>query len=171
MNLSELPSGVFVGSLLELSEESIIKRVGELVSNSVERDLFWSINGIGSPDLTVVYVPAGCKVENPICLRYISVEGGSQGSNKLPISNPRVLVMVEKGGEIGIVEEFMGKDEKQSYWANSVLEVVVGEGGTVRHSYIQNQSLNAAHIKWTSVRQVNSRSCFSFLLDYCCFQM
>ncbi|KAB1215887.1 Protein ABCI7, chloroplastic [Morella rubra] len=156
VNLSELPSGVFVGSLLELSEESIIKRVGELVSNSVERDLFWSINGIGSPDLTVVYVPAGCKVENPICLRYISVAGGSQGSNKLPISNPRVLVMVEKGGEIGIVEEFMGKDEKQSYWANSVLEVVVGEGGTVRHSYIQNQSLNAAHIKWTSVRQESS---------------
>ncbi|XP_040987362.1 protein ABCI7, chloroplastic [Juglans microcarpa x Juglans regia] len=152
-NLSELPSGIFVGSLLELSEESITKRVCEFLTNSVCGDLFWSINGIGAPDLTVVYVPAGCKVENPIFFRYISVEGGDEGSNALPISNPRVFVMVERGGEIDIIEEFLGKDEKKSYWANSVLEVVVGEGGKVRHSYIQNQSLNAAHIKWTSVQQ------------------
>jgi len=107
----------------------------------------------------VVYVPAGCKVENPVCLRYISIEGSDDGSNELPISNPRVFVLVERGGEIVIVEEFQGKDEKKSYWTNSVLEVVVEQGGKVRHSYIQNQSLNAAHIKWTSVQQVNSCSC------------
>ncbi|XP_059440760.1 protein ABCI7, chloroplastic [Corylus avellana] len=152
-NLSELPSGVFVGSLLELSDERIIKRVCEFVCNSAGGDLFWSINGIGAPDLTVVYVPAGCKVETPVCLRYISVEGSDEGSNELPVSNPRVFVLVEKGGEILIVEEFQGKDEKKSYWTNSVLEVVVEQGGKVRHSYIQNQSLNAAHIKWTSVQQ------------------
>lgn len=130
-----------------------MKRVCELLSNSFCGDLFWSINGIGAPDVTVVYVPEGCKVENPICLRYISVEGRDKGSNELPVSNPRVFVLVERGGEIGIVEEFFGKDGKKSYWANSVLEVVVGEGGKVRHSYIQRQSLNAAHIKWTSVQQ------------------
>lgn len=156
--MSELPSGVFVGSLLELSDERIIKRVCEFVCNSAGGDLFWSINGIGAPDLTVVYVPAGCKVETPVCLRYISVEGSDEGSNELPVSNPRVFVLVEKGGEILIVEEFQGKDEKKSYWTNSVLEVVVEQGGKVRHSYIQNQSLNAAHIKWTSVQQVNSCS-------------
>lgn len=153
MNLSELPSGVFVGSLSELSQESIFKRVCELICGLDEGDLFWSINGIGAPDVTVVYVPAGCKVENPICLRYVSVESGDEGSKKLPVSNPRVFVLVESGGEVGIVEEFRGNDEKKSYWTNSVLEVVVEEGGKVRHSYIQNQSINAAHIKWTSVRQ------------------
>ena len=135
---------------------SIMKRVREFASNSDCGDLFWSINGIGAPDLTVVYVPAGCKVENPVCLRYISVEGRDEGSNELPVSNPRVLVLVERGGEIGIIEEFLGKDGQNRYWANSVLEVMVGEGGKVRHSYIQRQSLNAAHIKWTSVTQVSS---------------
>ncbi|KAM5548527.1 hypothetical protein ABKV19_000104 [Rosa sericea] len=68
----------------------------------------------------------------------------------------RVLVLVEKGGEIGVIEEFLGGDGDKSYWVNSVLEVVVGEGGKVRHSYVQNQSVNAAHIKWTSVHQVIS---------------
>ncbi|XP_015880100.3 protein ABCI7, chloroplastic [Ziziphus jujuba] len=152
-DLSGLPNEVFVGNLLDISSESILKRVSEFVSKGSEGDLFWSINGIGAPDLTVVYVPAGCIVENPIHLRYFSIEGGEEGSSKLPISNPRVFVFVEKGGEIGIIEEFLGGDGNKSYWANAVLEVVVEEGGKVRHSYIQKQSFSAAHIKWTSVRQ------------------
>lgn len=152
IELPKFPDGVFVGSLLSLNSEAIMKRVSEFVS-SFEGDLFWSLNGVGAPDLVVVYVPDGCRVESPLHLRYCSVEGADSGSKMLPISNPRVLVVVEKGGEIGIVEEYVGGDGEKCYWANSVTEVVVGEGAKVSHSYIQSQSLNAAHIKWTSVRQ------------------
>ncbi|EXB99768.1 Protein ABCI7 [Morus notabilis] len=153
-NLSDFPDGVFVGGLVDLSSESgVAKRVVEFLCGDEEKDLFWSINGIGAPDLTVVYVPSGCRVERPIHLRYLSVEGGEKGSDKMPISNPRVFVLVEEGGEVGIIEEFLDGDENKCYWANAVLDVVVREGGKVRHSYVQRQSLNAAHIKWTSVRQ------------------
>lgn len=81
------------------------------------------------------------------------MRGSEFGSNKLPVSNPRVLVLVEKGGEVGIVEEFVGEDRDKCYWTNSVLEVIIGEGATVSHSYVQTQSLGAAHVKWTSIRQ------------------
>ncbi|KDO42223.1 hypothetical protein CISIN_1g011429mg [Citrus sinensis] len=101
LNLSNLPDGVYVGSLLGVSD-GIMKRVSDFISEFQCGDLFWSINGMGAPDLGVIYVPA---------------EGND------------------------------------CYWANSVLEVVIGKGGKVRHSYLQNQSLNAAHIKWTAVRQ------------------
>ncbi|KAH9769665.1 protein ABCI7 [Citrus sinensis] len=153
LNLSNLPDGVYVGSLLGVSD-GIMKRVSDFISEFQCGDLFWSINGMGAPDLGVIYVPAGCKVENPIYLKYLSVEGGNVDSKKLPISNPRVVLLVEEGGEVGIIEEFVGKEGNDCYWANSVLEVVIGKGGKVRHSYLQNQSLNAAHIKWTAVRQV-----------------
>ncbi|KAH9769664.1 protein ABCI7 [Citrus sinensis] len=152
LNLSNLPDGVYVGSLLGVSD-GIMKRVSDFISEFQCGDLFWSINGMGAPDLGVIYVPAGCKVENPIYLKYLSVEGGNVDSKKLPISNPRVVLLVEEGGEVGIIEEFVGKEGNDCYWANSVLEVVIGKGGKVRHSYLQNQSLNAAHIKWTAVRQ------------------
>ncbi|XP_028105313.1 protein ABCI7, chloroplastic-like [Camellia sinensis] len=155
--LQNLPNGVFVGSLSSLNSEAIMKRVSEFES-SFEGDLFWSLNGVGAPDLIVVYVPEECRVESPLHLRYYSIEGGDSGSKKLPISNPRVLVLVEKGGEIGIVEEYVGGDGEKCYWANSVTEVVIGEGGKVSHSYIQSQSLNAAHFKWTSVRQESASS-------------
>lgn len=152
LNLSNLPDGVYVGSLLGVSD-GIMKRVSEFIGEFQWGDLFWSINGMGAPDLGVIYVPAGCKVENPIYLKYLSVEGGNVDSKTLPMSNPRVVVVVEEGGEVGIIEEFVGKEGNDCYWANSVLEVVIGKGGKVRHSYFQNQSLNAVHIKWTAVRQ------------------
>lgn len=155
-NLSNLPDGVYVGSLLGLSDNSILKRVCEFIGEFQWGDLFWSINGMGAPDLGVIYVPAGCRVENPIHLRYFSAEGGNEGSKNLPLSNPRVFVLVEEGGEVGVVEEFVGNEGNESYWTNSVLEVVIGQGGIVRHSYVQRQSFASAHIKWTSVKQVNS---------------
>ncbi|MBA0702437.1 hypothetical protein Goari_026907 [Gossypium aridum] len=104
---SKLPDGVYVGSLSQLSSEGILKRVCELLGDFEWGDLFWSVNGLGAPDLMVVYVPEGCRVENPIYLKYIAVEGADRGSKKMPLSNPRVFVLVEKGGEVGIVEEFV----------------------------------------------------------------
>ncbi|PNX92397.1 protein ABCl7chloroplastic-like [Trifolium pratense] len=153
----EFPDGVYVGSLLNLSGK-VAERVLELVSGLDGGDLFWSINGMAAPDLMVVYVPEGVRVENPVHLGYLSLLGSKDGSKDLYISNPRVLVVVEKGGEVDIVEEFSNDEENENefYWSNAVLEVVIGEGGKVRHSYIQTQSLLAAHIKWTSVRQESS---------------
>ncbi|KAL7609242.1 protein ABCI7, chloroplastic [Lactuca sativa] len=154
--LSGLPDGVFVGSLSSLSSNEITNRVLEFLPSSEPGDLFWSLNGVGSPDLVVVYVQEGCKVEGPLHLRYISNEGSDKESKKLPVSNPRVLVVVEKGGEIGILEEYIGGDGDLSYWTNSVMEIAIGEEAKVSHSYIQTQSLNSAHIKWTSIRQEKS---------------
>lgn len=152
--LSVLPDGAFVGCLSSITSEATIKRVSEYISNSQGGDLFWSINGMGAPDMLVVYVPEGCKVESPLHLKYFSLKGSEKDSKVLPISNPRVLVLVEKGGELGIVEEYTSLDgSDKCYWANSVMEVVIGDGAKVSHSYIQTQSFGSAHIKWTSVRQ------------------
>lgn len=152
VSLSELPEGVYVGSLFSISSEPLLERISQFVSSS-RGDLFWSLNGVGTPDWIVVYVPEGCKVEKPLHLRYFSIEGSEKDSKTLPISNPRVLVVVERGGEIGIVEEYMGEDGDKCYWTNSVIEVIIGEEGKVKHSYIQTQSMSSAHIKWTSVKQ------------------
>ncbi|KAG2270763.1 hypothetical protein Bca52824_065318 [Brassica carinata] len=128
---SDLPDGVYFGSFSGLPDE-LVNRVSEFIGDFDSGDLFWSINGMGAPDLTVIYVPAGCKVENSIHLRYFS----------------------EEGGEVGVVEEFVSKDEQGFYWTNPVLEVVVLKNAKVKHSYLQKESTAAAHIKWTFVRQV-----------------
>lgn len=158
-NFSDLSEGVYVGTLsgLALNSGVVAERVSELVCGLDGGDLFWSINGMGAPDLTVVYVPEGCRLQSPIHLVYFSLQGSGEVLNALRLSNPRVLVVVEKGGEVDIIEEFSGEgngNENECYWTNAAFEAVIGEGGKVRHSYIQTQSPTAAHIKWTSVRQV-----------------
>ena len=140
------------------------ERVGEFLRGGSDKDLFWSINGVGAPELGVVYVPAGCKVGSPVGLRCFAAEGGDAGEERMPVSNPRVVVVVEDGGELEIVEEFWGSGGDRCYWANAVLDVVVGERAKLRHCYVQRQSLNAAHIKWTSVRQVSPVLCYSILV-------
>ncbi|GAB2229190.1 hypothetical protein Droror1_Dr00023326 [Drosera rotundifolia] len=156
-NLSALPDGVFVGSLSNLSSEVIMRKILEVVSN-FDGDLFSLLNGVGAPDFILVYVPEGCRLDSSLYLRHHPSNVMESESNNLPMSNPRVLVFVEKGGEIGIVEEYSSGDKSKCYWTNSVLEVVVGEAAKVNHSYIQTQSTTATHIKWTSVRQESGSS-------------
>ncbi|KAJ4959833.1 hypothetical protein NE237_019743 [Protea cynaroides] len=155
--LSELPDGVYVGSISNISSETIMESVLEFVSGFHVGDLFWTLNGIGAPDVTVVFVPAGCRVENPLHLMFYS-RGSDSESNQLLFSNPRILVLVEKGGELGIIEEYSSADGDKRYWANPVIEFVVGEGAKVHHSYIQKQAAAAAHIKSTFVRQESNSS-------------
>ncbi|KAI3927388.1 hypothetical protein MKX01_027619 [Papaver californicum] len=154
--LDELPDNVYVGSVLGINSDEIREKVMKFVSNFEDRDLFWSLNGIGAPDVTIVYVPSDCFVEKPLRFRFYSHETSEIGSSNLPMSNPRVLVLVEKGGEVGIVEEYVGGAEDKCYWVNSVMEVLIGEGGKVSHTYVQQQAPSAAHFKWTSVRQESS---------------
>ncbi|GAB4850599.1 hypothetical protein Ancab_029908 [Ancistrocladus abbreviatus] len=150
--LSALPDGVFVGSLSNLSSVVAMKRISEFVSN-FEGDLFWSLNGVGAPDMVVVYVPEGCRIDSPLYLQHCSIKGSKSESNELLMSNPRVLLIVEKGGEVNIIEEYLGGQWGKCYWTNSVLEAVIGEGATLNHSYIQSQSLASAHMKWTCITQ------------------
>ncbi|CAD5185362.1 unnamed protein product [Musa acuminata subsp. malaccensis] len=158
--LSALPSGVFAGSVSALPPGPTVDRVlTALAQGFGDGDLFWDLNGVGAPDMAVIFVPAGVRVvDEPVHVQICYSEGGEVGSERLPVSSPRVLVVVEKGAEVSFVEEHMGigGSEERCYWANSVMEILIGEGGKVVHSYVQRQSVNAAHIKWTFARQETS---------------
>ncbi|XP_078427420.1 non-intrinsic ABC protein 6 [Wolffia australiana] len=157
--LASLPAGVFAGGLSDFPPGPALDKITEILSKEKGfhgGDLFWDINGAGAPDISIVYVPEGARlVEEPLFLRFFSLEGGNAGSNALFVSNPRTLVVVEKGAELAIVEEHLGGGESKSksYWSNSVVEISLAEGARLSHSYLQQQSPNAAHIKWTLVKQ------------------
>ncbi|KAG9445237.1 hypothetical protein H6P81_016577 [Aristolochia fimbriata] len=151
-DLSGLPSDVFVGSV-SAAPESVLRVISDSVANFSQGDLFWDLNGMGALDIAVIHVPAGTRIEKPLYLRLFSSQGVGDGLNTLPVSNPRCIVVVEKGAYIEIIEEYFGGEEGESYWTNSVMEVAIADGGRVRHSYLQMHGKNAAHIKWTLVRQ------------------
>nr|KYP67053.1 hypothetical protein KK1_013373 [Cajanus cajan] len=151
-----LPPAVYAGALSALSSPSLLQRVSQLLSQFHHHDIFWSINGIAAPDLTLIYVPENCHVDNPIHLHYTPPHATTPTPNTMHLSNPRVLVIVEKGAHVQITEEFSNENQNHPYWTNAAFEAVIGEAANLTHSYIQTQSFRAAHIKWTSVRQESS---------------
>lgn len=100
----------------------------------------------------VIYAPAGVKVADTIHLMFSY--SGSGKEDEMGMSNPRVLVVVEEGAEVSLVEEHFGFHGAGCYWANPVMEILIGERGKVSHSYVQRQPRDAAHIKWTLTQQV-----------------
>lgn len=107
---------------------------------------------MGAADVAVIYAPAGVKLADPVHVMFCY--SGSGKEEEMAMSNPRVLVVAEEGAEVSVVEEHFGFDAAGCYWANPVMEIVIGERGKVSHSYVQRQPLDAAHIKWTFARQV-----------------
>ncbi|RDX82536.1 Protein ABCI7, chloroplastic, partial [Mucuna pruriens] len=157
---SDLPNGVYFGSLSALSSTPLLHTVSQSLSAFHRGDLFLSINGIGAPDLTLVYVPEGCHVDTPIHLGYAPLQGTTTTTtDTMHLSNPRVLVVLDKGARLNIIEEFSapeGNHHNDPYWSNAAFEALIGEGANLTHSYIQSQSFRSAHIKWTSIRQESS---------------
>ncbi|QCD91460.1 Fe-S cluster assembly protein SufD [Vigna unguiculata] len=157
---SHLPPAVYVGPLSALSSSPLLHKVSQFLPHTFpDADLFWSINGIAAPDLTLVYVPENCHLQDPIHFHYTPPQPPTpHPSDTMYLSNPRVLVVLEKGARAHITEDFSSApgNDNDRYWSNAAFEAVIGEGAKLSHSYIQTQSLRAAHIKWTSVRQESS---------------
>ncbi|XP_014519325.1 protein ABCI7, chloroplastic [Vigna radiata var. radiata] len=154
---SHLPPAVYVGPLSALSSSSLLHTVSQYLPHTFPgADLFWSINGIAAPDLTLVYVPENCHLEDPIHFQYTPPQPPTiHPSDTMYLSNPRVLVVLEKGARAHITEDFSAEqgNDNDRYWSNAAFEAVIGEDAKLSHSYIQTQSFRAAHTKWTSVRQ------------------
>ncbi|KAL2622151.1 hypothetical protein R1flu_002356 [Riccia fluitans] len=167
--VDNLPEGVIVGSISSIPQEAVRKFVLPRLSGVAERsqrDVFACLNGVGARDLVVVIVPAGVKVTKPLYVLYYSSSQGSPSSSSsvassenssYALSNPRLLVTVGKDSELDFVEDFSGAPESL-YWSNSVCEIEIHERGRVGHSYVQEQSRHAVHIRQTYVSQVEASS-------------
>jgi Fe-S cluster assembly protein SufD len=151
-----LPPGAFIGSIKDVPPQGpISEKISCAIASSsefLEKDIFWDFNNVGAADMVVIYAPAGVKLADTVHLMFSYSGSGKEG--EMGMSNPRVLVVVEEGADVSIVEEHFSFDGASCYWANPVMEILIGEMGKVSHSYVQRQPMDAAHIKWTFVQQV-----------------
>lgn len=76
----------------------------------------------------------------------------------------RNQIVIEANAEIDVVELFVG-EEGQSYWSNSVTEIILQEGAKVSYAKLQLQSMLAYHTGSTSVRGAKDSEFHGFLLS------
>jgi Fe-S cluster assembly protein SufD len=124
-----LPLAEAVGS----HEELIRERLGSLVPSE---DPFVARNEAGWRDGVLVHVPRGVQVSEPIRIEVPLEQSGSA-------LGWRTLVVLEEGAEAEVWEHWSSPDDDVDALLNSVVELSVGQGATLRYVNTQDISESA----------------------------
>ncbi|MBI1752148.1 MAG: Fe-S cluster assembly protein SufD [Acidobacteria bacterium] len=101
------------------------------------RNLFEDLNAARFEDGAVILVPKNMKAALPLHLLFIT-------SAEAPVAVfPRLLVVLERGSELELVEEHHGEG---AYLTAPVIEIRVAEGAVLRHERVQRDSMEAFHL-------------------------
>jgi Fe-S cluster assembly protein SufD len=125
--------GAVVVSLAEAVSshaDLVSERLGSLVP---AEDLFVALNEARWSDGVLVYVPSGLRLTEPI---QIEVPVGTSGE----VVDWRTLVVVEDGGEAEVWEHWASPNDEVDAILNSVVELSVGQGATLR--YVNTQDIS-----------------------------
>ncbi|GLH70487.1 Fe-S cluster assembly protein SufD [Geothrix rubra] len=102
-------------------------------------DFFEDLNTARFTEGAVLLVPQNVRVEVPLHLLFLS---RSAGDGTVPTMLPRLLVALDRGAELELVEEHHGEG---TYLSCPVVEIRVAEGAILRHERIQRESTEAFH--------------------------
>ncbi|HET9591476.1 MAG TPA: Fe-S cluster assembly protein SufD [Solirubrobacterales bacterium] len=125
--------GAIVISLAEAVSshgDLVSERLGSLVP---AEDFFVARNEAGWRDGVLVYVPSGLRLSEPIQIEVPVDEDGKA-------INWRTLVVVEDGGEAEVWEHWSSPGDEVDAILNSVVELSVGQGATLR--YVNTQDIS-----------------------------
>ncbi|MFH1198299.1 MAG: Fe-S cluster assembly protein SufD [bacterium] len=149
-SIDGLPQGVIIDSLNNILENNpdILQKHHAEISKS--ENIFTTLNAAYAYDGFVAIVPDGKIVGKPVQILYLN---GSGSENIL--STPRNFISVGKDAQLKVIAHFMGVSDN-TYFTDSVTDVVCGENSVVEIYKIQNESNAAFHIERTSVSQKNS---------------
>jgi len=100
-----------------------------------ENNAFVALNTAFLDDVTVIEVPRGALLDQPIEITYEASDGMAL--------NPRTLIVVGPAAQCRIVETYRGQGR---YFTNAVTEIVAGEGAVVDHYKVQRESAEAFHV-------------------------
>jgi Fe-S cluster assembly protein SufD len=131
---SAVPAGVRFLPLSTASEAC--HNLGSL-ENGAEKGLFEDLNTARFEDGALILVPKNMKVALPLHLLFLT-----QADTPVAVF-PRILVVLERGAELELVEEHHGTG---TYLSCPVVEVRVGEGAVLRHERVQRDSDDAFHL-------------------------
>ena len=141
-NVTNLPAGV---RFLNLAcAPDLAHELGTLAAPATA-DLFANLNTAGFQDGALVLVPKGVRVEVPLHVLFVNEAEAGAPTSVLP----RVFVVLEKGAQLTLVEEYQGRGV---YLTSAVTEVLVREDAELSHERIQRESHEAFHFSHVAAK-------------------
>lgn len=159
--IKDLPKGVMVNSLAEAIKEEnpIVKQhLGKYAD--CKGHIFTSLSTAFVNDGAFVYVPEGKIVDEPIHILFLSVTN----ENKILVQ-PRNLFVAAKNSQSTIIEHYASMNE-DTYFTNSVTEIIAEENAFIDHVKLQEESLKAFHIGRMDIHQERNSNFVSHLISF-----
>ncbi len=148
-----LPEGVFIGNLSQLPESYPIENYLGHQQNSTE--IFTAINTAGISDVAIVWVNKDIQLETPVHLLFITIP-----EENPTISQSRILVVLEAGAKLDLVEQYVATGEgcpdapaSHPYFTNGVTEIFIKENAVLSHTRVQRETSAAFHIAKSAISQ------------------
>ncbi len=132
--VSGLPAGV---RLLPLSQASEAASALGTILDPETMDAFAALNTARFTDGAFLFVPRGVKVDSPLHVLFLTK------TDRPAFTLPRVLIVLERGAELELIEEHAGEG---AYLSAPIVEVKLGENAHLRHERVQRQSDEAFHL-------------------------
>lgn len=127
--------GVRVASLATLDDERLAAHVGGCIDDSP--DAFTFLHQAFSPDGTIVYVPSGVVVEDPIVVMHWAHTAAAT-------SFPHTIVVLEEGAECSVVERYSSAEV--NHLVDAVVELSIGDNAHLRYLSVQDHGLQTQQI-------------------------
>ena len=131
-SFENLPNGVCIGSILDLVDS----RIGTLADT---QSAFVAANTGHFSDGAFIEITDDVELDEPIHLVFLADVDGAA-------FHLRNFISCGKNSKVTVLEEYLGKSDA-TYWMNAVTEVFVGDGGSVDHYKIQQESKSAYHFQ------------------------
>ncbi|GAC1516801.1 MAG: Fe-S cluster assembly protein SufD [Gemmatimonadaceae bacterium] len=152
-----LPAGVRVRPLADA-----LREMPELVERHLTKitapdaSAFTALNTAFMTDGAVIHVGTGVRVSTPIHLLHVTDAAAARVT-----VHPRNLVIADANADVTVIESYVALGNA-SYFTNAVTEIAVGDGATVRHYKIQQESPRAFHVGTAEARQGRDSHYISF---------
>lgn len=136
--LGRLPSGARVGSLAQAVAERPDRFEALLTRDEALVNGFTALNAAFWVDGASIDLAAGCVVEKPIHLLFITTDAD------LAV-HPRNIIRAGAGSRAEIIEHYVGLNDA-TYFTNAVTHIQADASAEIIHSKLQQESLRGYHI-------------------------
>jgi len=127
------------------AQDAVARRLGELVD--VDADAFAALNSAFVDDGLLVHVPAGRKIDKPICVLSIATAG-----DQPKMTHPRNLIVVEDDAQATVIEHYVSMGGEH-YLTNAVTEIIAGDGAVAHHYVLEREHETATNISTLFIHQ------------------
>ena len=142
-DLDRLPAGVEIAPLAEAlaSGHPLLAQMSPVAA--ARDNVVYQLNAAFMSDGAVIRVAPGAAVETPVHLRFVNAGPAAIAT--------RVLVVVEEGASVTLLESHEGPDGV-AYQPNGVVEFVVGDHAAVRHVRLNAEGRDALALSTLTAR-------------------